>query len=144
MKLNDDIFYLECGFAELLPFINSATEKNRAMTFNRKIKASFYPLTKSVLQNHYLNTNYSNLKKTFKSVDCAADVYSYFVQTYGMPVGSSSGTSGAAGANSSGLDPFGFTNLDLGFNLGRFSWLWFLLAGLVVYKVTKCSILTIN
>lgn len=137
MRLKDDIFYLECGFAELLPFINSATEKSRAITFNRKIKSSFYPLTKQFLQNYYLTTNYAELKKSFKSVDCAADVYSYFVQTYGMPVGSPSGTSGAAGANSSGLGPFGLVDLDLGFNLGQFSWLWLLLAGLVIYKVTK-------
>jgi len=130
MKLRDDIFYLECGFPELLPFINSATEKNRAINFNRKIKASLYPLTKIFLQQHYLNTNYSNLKKTYKNVDCAADVYSYFISSYGQPVGSSTGTPGATGANSSGLNPFFGADVNLGFNFGSLgSWLWLLLIG---------------
>jgi len=138
MKLNDDIYYLECDFETVLRFANSATEKRRVLSFNRKIRSSFYPLTKSVLQNHYLNTNYTELKNTFKNVDCAADVYSYFVQTYGMPVGSPSGSSGAAGANSSGLNPFFGAGVDLGFNFGAVgSYFWLLLAGLVIYKVSK-------
>jgi hypothetical protein len=130
MKLNDDIFYLECDFSVLLPFMNSQTEKMRVLNFNKKIKSSFYPLTKSFLQDYYLKTNYSHLKKSFKNVNCAADVYSYFVQTYGMPVGTSIGGNGAASANSSGLNPFFGAGVDLGFNLGSIgSWLWLFLLG---------------
>jgi hypothetical protein len=126
--LKEDIFYLECNFETLLPFINSEAEKRRVLSFNKNIKSSFYPITQKALQDYYLNTNYSNLKKSFKSVNCAADVYSYFVQSYGMRVGSSSGNEYATGGQSSGLNPFFGINADLGFNFGSFgSWLWLIL-----------------
>ncbi|MBK9285054.1 MAG: hypothetical protein IPM51_12175 [Sphingobacteriaceae bacterium] len=138
MNLKDDIFFKECDFNTILSFANSQTEKTRALRQNSNLKNAPYPLTKNFLQSYYNSRPFSNLKNTFKNVNCAADVYSYFVMTYGFNVGSSgTGTASAAG-QSSGLNPFSPFKIDLGFNFGSTGLLlWLLIAGLVVYKVTK-------
>ena len=135
--LRDDIFYKQCDFDIILSFANSESEKQRARSQNINVKNAPYPLTKNFLQQYYLSKDYSNLKNTFKDVNCAADVYSFFVMTYGLKVGSNS--NGASGAGqSSGLNPFSPVKVDLGFNFGSFgSWLWILLIGFGIYKATK-------
>lgn len=137
INLKDDNFSLECDYNTILNFANSQNGIASAMRINKNINPGLYPLTEIALKNYYNSSNYSNLKKTFKNIDCAADVYSYFVQSYGVQFGSGTEPGGAAGANSSGLNPFGLFNLDLGFNLGGISWLWWLVAGVIVYKVAK-------
>lgn len=134
--INDINYSLECRFPVLLNFVNSSVEISRVTRLNKNISRALYPLTENFLKNYYSSTNYSNLKKTFKNGNCAADVYSYFVMSYGFVNGTGS-NSGASGANSSGLNPFGLVNADLGFNLGGLSWLWWLAIGFVVYKVVK-------
>lgn len=135
--LRDDPFYKECSFDVILSFANSETEKQRAKKQNSNLKLVAYPLTKNFLQTYYLSTNFSNLKKTFTDINCAADVYSYFVMSYGYKTGTNSG--GASGAGqSSGLNPFSPFKVDLGFNFGSFgSWLWIILLGYGIYKATK-------
>jgi hypothetical protein len=135
---NENNFTLECDYATLLNFINTPVEKNRAIRYNRNIKASLYPLTENFLRSVYLNTDYSNLKDTYNNINCAAGVYSYFLMSYGRTVNAGTTASGAtSGNNSSGLNPFGLFNADLGFNLGGISWLWWLLIAAGVYKVVK-------
>ena len=124
-----DNYSKECDFAILLPYINSSVEKSRARILNKNVSLSLYPLTKNYLVNHYLNTNYSNLKKSFSNVNCAADVYSYFIQSYGYRIGTGSDAT-ASSAQSSGLNPFFGVNADLGFNFGSIgSYLWLILIG---------------
>ena len=138
LVIPENNFALECDYVALLSFINSTTEKNKAIRFNRNIKSSLYPLTENFLRSVYLNTNYSNLKNTYSNINCAAQVYSYFLMSYGKTNGNgATTTTGATGANSSGLNPFGFINADLGFNLGGLSWLWWLIIAAGVYKVVK-------
>jgi len=136
-NLKDDNYNLECDFNTVLNFANSQNGIANAMRINKNINPGLYPLTELALKNYYNSSNYSNLKKTFKRVNCAADVYSYFVQSYGLTAGNGTITGGAAGANSSGLNPFSPFKLDLGFNLGGISWLWWLVAGVIIYKVAK-------
>lgn len=136
--MSKDNYSKECSFDVLLPYINSGAEKSRARLINKNIKSSFYPLTKKTLVDYYLNTNYSNLKNSFSSVNCAADVYSYFVQSYGFKPGSNDGTQNASGAQSSGLNPFFGINANLGFNFGSLgSYFWILLLGYGVYKLSE-------
>lgn len=135
--LNDNNFSLECDFNKLLPFINSETEINRVVNFNKHIRKSFYPLNESFLKEYYTKTDFANLKKTFKNSSCAADVYSYFVMSYGYKNGSELGRDFASGANSSGLNPLFGVNANLGFNLGQFSWLWLLLLAAGIYIMKK-------
>ena len=108
-----------CDFTSLLAIVNQSNEITRAKKQNRFITNQIYPLTKSFLQNYYLNSSFASYKKTFNDVNCAAKVYSYFLATYGY---SSEGEAQKAGAafqtNSSGLGLLGLFDLDLGFNLG--------------------------
>lgn len=126
----------ECSFDIILAYANNDAERNRAIRLNRNIKNAVYPLTKNYLQNIYNGSDYSNLKKSFVDVNCAADVYSYFIMSYGKAEGSQEGSKYASGAGSSGLNPFGLFDADLGFNFGGYAfWLWLLIAGVVIYKV---------
>lgn len=134
---NDINYTLECDFSKLLPFINSQNEIDRAVKFNRYVKKSFYPLDEKFLKEYYNKTDFANLKKTFKNINCAADVYSYFLMSYGFKVGSEIGSDFASGANSSGLNPLFGINADLGFNLGAFSWLWLLILAAGIYVIKK-------
>jgi len=136
-NLKDINYSLECDFNTVLNYANSQSGIANAIQINKNINPGLYPLTELALKNYYNSSNYSNLKKTFKNANCAADVYSYFVQSYGLKAGNGTATSGAAGANSSGLNPFSPFKLDLGFNLGGVSWLWWLVAGVIIYKVAK-------
>jgi hypothetical protein len=137
-RLNDINLALECNFATVLSYANSSNGIATAMRLNKNINPGLYPLTENSLKNYYYSSDYSNLKKTFKDANCAADAYSYFLQSYGLTnYHGTSGASGASGANSSGLNPFGLFDLDLGFNLGKFSWLWLVLVGAIAYKVLK-------
>lgn len=136
--IKDDPFYKECDFNIILSFANSDAEKRRAVYQNKNLKSAPYPLTKNFLQSYYSNAAFSNLKKTFNNINCAADVYSFFVMSFGYREGSGTSTGGASGAQSSGLNPFSPVKVDLGFTFGSFGvWLWILLIGIGVYKLTK-------
>jgi len=104
---------LECDWFKLLPVVNNTDEINRVKKINPNIKLAPYPLTRQFLNNYFLNSEF-NIKSQF-TFDCAASMYSYFLNTYGYSPGGASNfpiATGAGGA-SSGLNPAGFINVDL-------------------------------
>lgn len=112
MRLNDpNNFTLECDFNKILIFANSNAEKNRAISQNKNVRSAPYPLTREFLINYYNSTNFY-LKQFYKNSNCASDVYSYFVATYGATSQYSGGTGSQAsgaqtgGGSSLGLNPF--------------------------------------
>ena len=131
---------LNCDFSSLLNVVNQQSEIIRAKKQNRFITNNLYPLTKNFLQSYYLNSPFTSYKKTFKDVECAAQVYSYFLMTYGYSseaaVAQNAGS--AFSPNSSGLGLLGQFNLDLGFNLGELlKSYWWILALIGVIYISK-------
>ena len=130
---------LNCDFDSLLSVVNQQSEINRAKKQNRFITQNLYPLTKNFLQGYYLNSPFPIAKRTFNDVDCAAKVYSYFLQTYGFTSEGEQQLAGQAfSPNSSGLGLLGQFNLDLGFNLGelfkQYWWILLLIGVVYIYK----------
>jgi len=134
--LNDIV--LECDWIKVLNFANSSAGITHAKQQNRYIDNSIYPLTRNFLNSYYANTNFVNLKKSFKPYDCAAAMYSYFLMSYGSGI-SGTGQNPSGGASgaipSTGFNPYGAFNWNI-----LPSWLWIALliaVGLFIYDKVK-------
>lgn len=124
---------LECDWIKLLPVANSEHERNRVLQINPNVRMAPYPLTRNFLNNYFMQSDF-NIKNKF-NYDCAASMYSYFLNTYGYTPGGGGNfpiPTGAGGA-SSGINPGGFINANL-----FPPWLLgLLLVGLIVLFKTK-------
>lgn len=129
---------LECDWNKILSYANSSAGINAAKNQNRNITSAVYPLTQNYLNQYYSNTNFVNLKKSFKPYNCAAAMYSYWLMSYGTGTGGvgQEPSGGAAGAiPSTGFNPYGLIDWNV-----LPSWLWIGLLiglGLIVYNKIK-------
>ena len=83
--------------------------KNYFISLNPYIgrdKEDLFPLTRTYLDNFYLNTDRGNLKATYSNYDCAADMVSFWTQAYGIL--DNSGKSTSIKLPNSGLFPWGW------------------------------------
>lgn len=123
----------ECSFDRSLSFINSNEGIKYALSVNSNLKRNLFPLTKYKLLTYYDATDFK-LKKNFKDKNCAADVLSYYLQTYGLNEGSGANTiSTGEGEGLAGWNPFG----EYGFDLSKLfdkNILLLLLLGFIVLK----------
>ena len=104
---------LECDWNKLLPVANGNHERNRVIQINPNVRMAPYPLTRNFLNDYFMRSNFT-IKNQF-NYDCAASMYSYFLNTYGYQPGGGGNfpiPTGAGGA-SSGINPAGFINADL-------------------------------
>lgn len=132
---------LECDWTVLMPFINSNSERTRAISINNNIRVAPYPLTSTYLNNYFDNNkfNLANFNQTFYR-DCAASMYSYFLMTFGYSAGTGGNNPSlpvparpGGGGVSFGVNPF-FGLFDIDSPL-----LWLLMAiaaGVIVKKIT--------
>lgn len=129
---------LECDWNKILNYANSSAGIQAAKRQNYRIDQSIYPLTSAYLNSYYLNTNFENLKKSFKPYNCAAAMYSYWLMSYGTGISGvgNEPSGGAAGAiPSTGFNPYGAFDWNV-----LPDWLWIALLigfGLFVYDKVK-------
>ena len=137
IKTLNDNPNLECSWSVLMPFINSSSERNRAIGINPNIRVAPYPLTSTYLNNYFDNNVFDlqSFSETFYR-DCAASMYSYFLMTFGYSPGTGGNNGKPLPARpggqgiSFGLNPFfGLFDLD-----NPLLWILLIAAGAVVVK----------